>query len=429
MRLQLPNTGYRYLSDNSKECENGDGFLVTKLNQKYLSYIDEESIELVYPKDIKQFFGLDKIKIVGITGTNGKTTTAAAIYSILIDLGQSVAMQGTRGFFINDQKQEGKTLTTPTLLHTYRHIYQAVLEGCEYFIMEVSSHAIEQERIEGIDFALKIHTNITQDHLDYHLNLQTYIDVKNSFFNDDSFKLINADDEKVKYNMKNSYTYAIENGGGFKVLAYSLTDGVSGVIQYFGEVEEFVSPLYGFFNLYNLTSAISAVKLLTNKPLREICDQVENFYGVSGRMEVVSDNPLVIVDFAHTPDGMKEVMNSLREKDILVVFGAGGDRDKTKRSLMGQVAQLLAKKIYITSDNPRTEDPDLIIKDILDGIDDKSKVYINPNRKEAISKALNDRVDDEVVLILGKGDEEYQIIYDKKLPFDDRVVVRELLNL
>ena len=144
-------------------------------------------------------------------------------------------------------------------------------------------------------------------------------------------------------------------------------------------------------------------------------------------MERVSEEPTVIVDFAHTPDGMQQVLNALKEKELLVVFGAGGDRDKSKRPLMGRVAAGLAKKIYVTSDNPRYEDPDTIVSDILEGIEDQGNVYVNLNRKEAIAKALEDQEGDEIVLVLGKGDEAYQLIYDEKLPFDDREIIRELL--
>ena len=206
MKIQLPDTNYTYLSDNSSECTTNDAFLQTKLNEKYLDDIKQKNILIVKPDDIKHYFGLDKIKIVGITGTNGKTTTAAIIYSILLDLGIKVAMQGTRGFYINEQKSEEKTLTTPTLLHTYTNIYQAVQAECEYFIMEVSSHAIVQKRDEGIKYALKIHTNITQDHLDYHKTLEEYINIKNSFFADESMKLVNRDDPKIDFNFKNAFS-------------------------------------------------------------------------------------------------------------------------------------------------------------------------------------------------------------------------------
>jgi UDP-N-acetylmuramoyl-L-alanyl-D-glutamate--2,6-diaminopimelate ligase len=240
-------------------------------------------------------------------------------------------------------------------------------------------------------------------------------------------KLINKDEAKADFNIKNAYTYGIENPATYKIMAYSLNDGLSGILQHFGTMEPFKASLHGFFNLYNLCAAIGAVHLLTQKPLAEICDVIDNFAGVSGRMEKVSDDPLVIVDFAHTPDGMEQVLNALKEKEVLVVFGAGGDRDRSKRPLMGRVAENLAKKLYITSDNPRHEDPDQIIEDILKGVENKENVYVNPNRKAAIAQALEDQTGDEVVVILGKGDEAYQIIYDEKLPFDDREIAREIL--
>ena len=175
--------------------------------------------------------------------------------------------------------------------------------------------------------------------------------------------------------------------------------------------------------------AIAAVDLITDKTLEEIADVVDNFAGVSGRMEQVCTLPNVIVDFAHTPDGMQQVLNALKEKELIVVFGAGGDRDKLKRPLMGRIGASLAKKVFITTDNPRHEDPQSIVDDILDGIVDKTNVVVELNRKKAIEMALDSQEDDEVVVILGKGDENYQIIYDEKLPFDDREVVRALLNL
>ena len=212
-------------------------------------------------------------------------------------------------------------------------------------------------------------------------------------------------------------------------MAYSLNNASSGIIQHFQHIVPFTASLHGFFNLYNLMAAIAATHILTGLKLEEVAEVVDGFAGVSGRMEQVCEAPNVIVDFAHTPDGMQQVLNALKEKELLVVFGAGGERDRSKRPLMGRVAASLAKKVYITSDNPRSEDPQAIIKDILEGIDDKSIVSIEENRKKAIQMALDDQEEDDVVVILGKGDETHQIIYDKKLPFDDRVVVRELLNI
>ncbi len=430
MKIELPNHSFKYVTENSTECDAETAFVLTTQNEKYLQNAKENSAHsIIKIKDIAELFGVNRIKLVGITGTNGKTTTASAIYSFLLDLGYKVAMQGTRGLFMNDEVAEGKTLTTPSVLNTYRHIYQAVAAGCEYFIMEVSSHAIAQKRIEGLDFELKILTNITQDHLDYHKTLEEYIYVKNSFFQDEGKKLINKDEPKAKFNFKNTYTYGIENPATYRLMAYSLNDGSSGIIQHFQEIVPFTASTHGFFNLYNLMAAISAVHILTGKKLEEVADVVDNFAGVSGRMEQVSVLPNVIVDFAHTPDGMQQVLNALKEKELLVVFGAGGDRDALKRPLMGRVAASLAKKVFITSDNPRHEDPQKIVDDIVNGIDDTTNVVVELNRKKAIELALDSQENDEVVVILGKGDETFQIIYDEKLPFDDRRVVRELLNL
>ncbi len=430
MRIELPNQEFKYVSENSQECNSQTAFVLTAQNEKYLQDAkDNNAHSIIKITDIAELFGIDKIKIVGITGTNGKTTTASAIYSFLLDLGYKVAMQGTRGLFMNDEVIEGKTLTTPSVLNTYKHIYQAVAAGCEYFIMEVSSHAIVQKRVEGLNFELKILTNITQDHLDYHKTIGEYISVKNSFFQDEGKKLINKDEPKAAFNIKNAFSYGIENPATYRLMAYSLNNASSGIIQHFQQIVPFTASLHGFFNLYNLMAAISAVHILTGKKLEEVADVVDNFAGVSGRMEQVCSLPNVIVDFAHTPDGMQQVLNALKEKELLVVFGAGGDRDKIKRPMMGKVAASLGKKTYITSDNPRNEDPELIAQDILDGIDDKTNIVVELNRKKAIQMALDDQEGDEVVVILGKGDESHQIIYDEKLPFDDREVVRELLNI
>ncbi len=429
MRIELPEQEYKYVTENSAECNEETAFILTSQNSKYLDDAkNNHAHSIINITDIANIFGIDKIKIVGITGTNGKTTTASAIYSFLLDLNHKVAMQGTRGFFMNDEMVEGKSLTTPSVLNTYIHIYQAVQAGCEFFIMEVSSHAIVQKRIEGLNFELKILTNITGDHLDYHKTLGEYIAVKNSFFNDDGKKLINKDETKASFNIKNTMTYGIENSATYRLIAYSLNNASSGIIQHFQDVVPFTASLHGFFNLYNLMAAISATHMLVGGKLEDVANVVDNFAGVSGRMEQVSETPNVIVDFAHTPDGMQQVLNALKEKDLLVVFGAGGDRDKTKRPMMGKVAASLAKKVYVTSDNPRNEDPQLIINDILEGIEDKSILSIELNRKKAIKMALEDQEEDEVVVILGKGDECSQIIYDEELPFDDREVVRELLG-
>jgi len=426
----LVNHKGKLFTDNSNKATIDTQFIVSKHNEKYIPNAKENGCtNFINSAELKNYFNFSQIKIVGITGTNGKTTTAAAIYSILLDLGYKVALQGTRGFFINDERVEEYSLTTPIQLGNFHHIQMALANGCEYFVMEVSSHAIEQNRIEGLDFALKIHTNITQDHLDYHNTIQEYIDVKNSFFMDDSMKLINKDDPLIKFKMKNIFAYGAENPATFKVTAYSLKNGIHVALQHFSNIVNFSSSMMGYFNVYNLTAAVSAVNLLTKEPLQKICDQVEKFGGVSGRMEIVNLKPLVVVDFAHTPDGMEKVFQSFHSYEIISVFGAGGDRDKSKRALMGAVAAKYSKEIIITSDNPRNEDPDLICDDIEQGCKNYSHVRRELNRKTAISIALETakKYENVVILVLGKGDEEYQIIYDKKFPFNDRQVIEGLL--
>ena len=418
MQLIINNRVY---TDNSNEADENSVFVVSKQNEKFKdSAIKNGCKEIIDSSELKNHIDLSSIKIIGITGTNGKTTTAAAIYSILLDLGYKVALQGTRGFFINDERVEDYSLTTPVQLGNFAHIQKAMQNGCDFFVMEVSSHAIEQKRIEGLEFALKIHTNITRDHLDYHKTIEEYINVKNSFLSDETPKLINKDDPIVKYNSKNGFAYSLENPSTYKVTAYSFKNGTHVMFSHFGEMYSFSSNMMGIFNVYNLMAAVAAVHITTQKPLNEICEVLEGFAGVSGRMETISTNPLAIVDFAHTPDGMNEVLKSFNEKEIICVFGAGGDRDKLKRPLMGQVAAQFAKHIIVTSDNPRNEDPDMIIEDILKGIKNHPSVQVEINRKDAIKKAMEMANQNSVVLVLGKGDEATQIIYDKKFPFSDK---------
>lgn len=429
-QINFNSTIYNYIADDTRNIQNDTLFIKTKQNKDYAKDIKN----FIEPKDLKQFFSLSP-KIIGITGTNGKTTTAAIIYSLLLDLGYKCALLGTRGFFINDKEIKPKSLTTPSLLELYENIDIASSLDCDFFIMEVSSHAIEQERIAGLEFYAKILTNITSDHLDYHKTIEEYIRVKNSFFNDDALKIINRDEKKALFNPKNAYGYGVESKTNLSVNAYCVKDGISGHIlwrDYDKNTEEALleSNLYGVHNLYNILAAICCVKLVSKEDLSKITSCLENFGGVSGRMEVVSFKPLIIVDFAHTEDGMKQIFESFKGRKISVVFGAGGDRDKSKRPKMAECACKYAKKIYITSDNPRTEDPNKIINDIIKGIpsDIHASLNLEPDRAKAIQKAIKDQEIDEVLLVLGKGDETYQIIGNNQIHFDDREVIKEYLN-
>lgn len=428
----------QFLTDNTKDVlldSSNAIFVKTKLNEKYLSLLhkslDVKSLNIIIPSDIKKYLDINT-KIISITGTNGKTTIASCIYSILLSLGFKCALLGTRGFFINDKRIVNKGLTTPTLLELYYDLHLATLQNCDYFVMEVSSHAIAQDRIEGLTFALKILSNIKSDHLDFHKTIEEYINVKNSFFKDNSLKLINRDCKEAVFNIDNLYTYAIEANANIKVDAYSINDGINAHVLFndfrnkISEHSFLVSSLFGKHNLYNIIASVGAVKLLCNNiELQVICDALIEFAGVEGRCEIVNTAPFVVVDFAHTQDGIINICESFAKRKIKILFGAGGDRDKLKRPKMGSVAEHYAIKLYITSDNPRTEDPMSIIEDILKGINNKDKVYIESDRRLAIIKALEELNNDEVLLILGKGDEKYQIIGDKVLEFDDRNIVRE----
>ena len=429
MKLDFQKDGYLFLSDDTSKLDAQTLFLKTSQNSVYYDRLENKPAAISVDTLIA-FWELDRMRVVGVTGTNGKTTVTAAIYSFLLDLGEKPALQGTRGLFAQESRIEEKSMTTPSILETLHNMKQTLDLGCNYFIMEVSSHAIDQKRIEGITFSLKVHTNVTSDHLDYHGTVEEYRRVKSLFFADASPKLLNKDDIKhITYNPIGAQSYGVDEPATFKVQAFSLLQGITAGIKHLGEEATFHSPMVGLFNLFNLMAAIGSVQMLTHKSIEEICEVVPYFAGVSGRMEVVNRDPLVIVDFAHTDDGMLQVFEAMKDRDISVVFGAGGNRDKGKRPRMGAVAGRYANKIYVTSDNPRDEVPEMILEEILVGLHGKENVTATPDRKLAIKLALEALEKDEVLLILGKGDEDYQEIKGVKHHFDDREVVRELLGL
>ncbi len=429
MRLDIKYQNYTHITDDTNKIDATTLFLKTAQNSRYFDALVSQPTSIT-PLELISHWGLDKLSVVGVTGTNGKTTVTAAIYSLLLDLDEKPALQGTRGLFAEDKRVEDKSMTTPSILETLHNMKQTLDLGCNYFIMEVSSHAIDQQRIEGITFALKVHTNVTSDHLDYHGTVEEYRRVKSLFFADDTPKLLNKDAIKnITYNPINAQSYGVDEPATFKVQAFSLIHGITGGVKHLQEEASFHSPMVGLFNLFNIMAAIGSVVMLTDRKIEEVCEVVEHFAGVAGRMEVVSRDPLVIVDFAHTDDGMYQVLESIKDKDISVVFGAGGNRDKTKRPKMGAVAGRFAKRIYVTSDNPRDEVPEMILEDILVGLHGKDGVVATPDRRLAIHMALDDLQEGEVLLILGKGDEDYQEIKGVKHPFDDREVVREFLDI
>ncbi|HEB9349090.1 TPA: UDP-N-acetylmuramoyl-L-alanyl-D-glutamate--2,6-diaminopimelate ligase [Campylobacter coli] len=424
MKLKLDHS---FITDNTLECEKDCFFLKTAQNMNFSSKALEKGAKIIDVEECKKLLKIDEnIKIIGITGTNGKTTTAAAIYSILLDLGFKCGLCGTRGAFINDEQIDEKSLTTSPILKTLEYLQLATQKKCDFFIMEVSSHALVQNRIEGLNFAAKIFTNITQDHLDFHGNFENYKAAKELFFTDESLKFINKDALMIKFNVRNAFTYGIENPSLYQVKAYSLEDGINAIVALKDQSFHIDSPLLGLFNLYNLLAASACVNELVKPDLKDLEKAISGFGGVCGRVEQVANG--VIVDFAHTPDGIEKVLDTLKNKKLIVVFGAGGDRDKTKRPLMGKIVEHFAKIAIITSDNPRSEEPKDIMNEILSGFQNPDKALMIEDRKEAINKALKLKEKDDLVVILGKGDENTQEIKGVKYPFSDKAIVNEILK-
>ncbi|HED6851439.1 TPA: UDP-N-acetylmuramoyl-L-alanyl-D-glutamate--2,6-diaminopimelate ligase [Campylobacter coli] len=424
MKLKLDQS---FITDNTLECEKDCFFLKTAQNMNFSNKALEKGAKIINVEECKKLLKIDEnIKIIGITGTNGKTTTAAAIYSILLDLGFKCGLCGTRGAFINDEQIDEKSLTTSPILKTLEYLQLATQKKCDFFIMEVSSHALVQNRIEGLNFAAKIFTNITQDHLDFHGSFENYKAAKELFFTDESLKFINKDALMIKFNVRNAFTYGIENPSLYQVKAYSLEDGISAIVALKDQSFHIDSPLLGLFNLYNLLAASACVNELVKPNLKDLEKAISGFGGVCGRVEQVASG--VIVDFAHTPDGIEKVLDTLKNKKLIVVFGAGGDRDKTKRPLMGKIVEHFAKIAIITSDNPRSEEPKDIMNEILSGFQNPDKALMIEDRKEAINKALKLKEKDDLVVILGKGDENTQEIKGVKYPFSDKAVVNEILK-
>ncbi len=386
------------VTDNTQEKDKI--FLKTSQNVKYATSIKDYITPFEILNQIKT------PKFIGITGTNGKTTTAFVLGFLLKSLGFNVAIQGTEGFFYNLEKVEKKTLTTPPILDTLKRV--AKYES-DFFIMEVSSHAIVQNRIESIKFSAKVLTSFSQDHLDFHKSMDEYKKTKESFFQDESLKIvkgkkkgffIDVDGYLFKMNEKNLY-----------LIEKPLIEEIS---------------MAGEFNKFNFSLALKCAEVLTGRDLEELKEILKEFKGVGGRMEVLSKNPLIVVDFAHTPDGMEKVLSSLDGRKI-VVFGAGGNRDKKKRPLMGEIASKYADYIILTEDNPRCENGYEICKDIAKGV--KKPYEIILDRKKAIKKAIELASDNDIVLVLGKGDETYIEYCDKRVQYSDKETIKSLLKL
>jgi UDP-N-acetylmuramoyl-L-alanyl-D-glutamate--2,6-diaminopimelate ligase len=380
-----------------------------------------------------------KLKLVGITGTNGKTTVASLLYQLFQKAGYKVGLLSTVKILV-DTKEYKATHTTPDSITINQYLKEMVDEGIEYCFMEVSSHGIHQKRTEGLQFAGGVFTNLSHDHLDYHPTFSEYRDVKKSFFDNlpkTAFALSNSDDKNGSIMLQNTaarkLTYALKTYSDYK--AQILENQLSGLLLKINDNEVWVR-LIGTFNAYNLLAIYGTAVELGLESL-EVLRLLSELESVSGRFQYIvsKGNITAIVDYAHTPDALENVLktiNDIRTKNeqLITVVGCGGDRDKTKRPIMADIAATLSDKLIITSDNPRTENPETIIAEMEQGVAPQNfkKTVSNSDRKQAIKAACQLAQANDIILIAGKGHETYQEINGVRHDFDDMKIVKEMLD-
>ena len=379
-----------------------------------------------------------KLNLIGITGTNGKTTISTLLYDLYRNLGIKSGLISTVKISAGDNDYKAKQ-TTPDSLSINNYLNEMVKSEVRYCFMEVSSHGIHQNRIEGLNFKGGVFTNLTHDHLDYHENFENYRDTKKQFFDSlstDSFALTNNDDKNGMVMLQNTtadkYTYSLNSISDFK--ARILESSFEGMLLKTNN-SEFWSKLVGRFNAYNILSVYSVGSIL-GLPKEELLKGLSDLDAVVGRFQFYKKNKITaIVDYAHTPDALENILRSINEiktaaNNLITVVGCGGNRDKTKRPVMGDIASSLSSRVIFTSDNPRNEDPDLIIKEMISGVklSNSNKTISISNRKEAIKAACQFAQSNDIILVAGKGHEAFQEINGIKNDFDDFDIVKELLN-
>ena len=457
-------TEVSFITDNSRKVEKGAVFVCIKGNRFDGHSVAAEMLEkgavcvvcdhdLGLPNQIvventreamslmcSNFFGnpASKIKLIGITGTNGKTTTAFLIKNMLDKMGKKSGLIGTVKNIIGD-KEYAASLTTPESFELHSLFNEMVNAGCEYCVMEVSSQALAQYRVAGLHFSAGIFTNLTQDHLDYHGSFENYAQAKSMLFTQSDVCILNLDDEYSMSMMRNSdgrmVTYSVdqdESDYTAKYIRYK-NDGIEYELVTMGYVERVKVGIPGEFTVYNsMAAAVTLIEM--GFDFSKVLYALSLSEGVKGRIEVVPTDTdyTVIIDYAHSPDGLENIISSLRKiakARIITVFGCGGDRDKTKRPIMGEIAAKLSDVIVVTSDNPRTEEPEAIIEDILAGIKgSKVKKIVKVDRTHGIAAAMNEAQKDDIVLLAGKGHETYQIFGTEKIHYDEREIVRGILD-
>ena len=437
---------YLFIATKGNTCD-GNNFIEEAINKK-ASYVISDSIsgdkvlKIENIKNIKaelfyKFYDYpqNKLEIIGVTGTNGKTSTAYIIYDLLNKMNKKCMYIGTLGIYDGTYFKSTNN-TTPDCDILAEELYKAVKRKTKYVIMEVSSHALSLDRVKLINFKGAIFTNLTHEHLDYHVTMSNYCLAKQKLFNslnEKGFAIINYDDK---------YHYEMEKFCKAKIIHYGLEfngnhirnilRGLDGISFDLGGYENINSKLLGVINVYNLSSAFLTLIELGLKE-EDIKKAISELNTINGRLEkVYNDNFSVILDYAHTPDAMEKVLVEIKPlvaNRLIVLFGCGGNRDKTKRPIMGEIATIYADVTYITSDNPRKEDPMLIIKDIVKGCKNEKKIVIEENRELALRKALAEIQSGDILMVLGKGHEEYQIIGDEYKECSDKKMICRWLQI
>jgi len=411
--------------------------LPTEINPK-ITYIKVQNSADALGHLASAWYGFpsSKMTLVGVTGTNGKTTIATLLYKLFRQLGYGAGLLSTVCNYVNDDVEEA-THTTPDALELNALLAKMVDAGCQYAFMEVSSHSVDQRRIAGLEFDGAIFTNLTRDHIDYHLTFENYLKAKKRFFDEldsTAFALTNADDKNGMVMLQNTkakkYSYSLRTMADFKTKI--LEEGFEGMLLDMNNREVHVSFI-GRFNASNLSAVFGAAVLLGQDEL-EVLRIISSLHSVSGRFETLNSPTgyAAIVDYAHTPDALNNVISTINEilhdnGRLITVVGCGGNRDKGKRPMMAREAVDGSWKTILTSDNPRNEDPMDILNDMLAGLDtqQKAKSLTIVDRREAIKTACSIAQKGDVVLVAGKGHEDYQIIQGVKHHFDDREVVKE----
>ncbi len=379
------------------------------------------------------------LQLVGVTGTNGKTTIVTLLHDLFLGMGYKAGMLSTIVNKVN-RREIATGHTTPDAIGIQKVLAEMVEAGCDFAFMEVSSHAVVQQRIAGLQFAGGVFTNITHDHLDYHKTFKEYIRAKKLFFDDlppGAFALVNADDRNGQVMLQNTkarkYTFGLRSMADFR--ARVLEDEFSGLEMLLDE-KPFYSPMVGAFNASNLL-AVYGVAVLLQQDKEETLRVLSSLKGAEGRFEVLRSpqGKLCIVDYAHTPDALKNVLQTIRDirtgnEQLITVVGAGGNRDKSKRPEMAAIASAFSNRVILTSDNPRFEEPEAILEDMKAGIDPvhKKNTLVIADRREAIKTAFALAQPGDILLVAGKGHEKYQEIKGVRYPFDDKQVLTELFE-